>query len=58
MGKYSKFLSKIIDSSEMACSLRFEDFKGCPYDTFTSEGIAALSLASSFLALLSLIVSA
>ena len=57
MGERTRHFSKMLDSSEMFCSLRFEDVKGCPYNTFTPRGIAVLSLASSIMALVSLIVA-
>ena len=58
MGERETCFSKVIDSSEMACSLRFEDVRGCPYGIFTSEGIAILSIASSLLAVISLFAAA
>ena len=58
MGERTTGFAKIIDSSEMACSLRFEDVRGCPYNTFTPRGIAALSLTSSILAIVSLLMGA
>ena len=45
----------IINSSEMLCSLRFESMGGCPYNMFTPLGAAALSGASVFCALISLL---
>ena len=58
MGNLATGFSKLIDSSEMACSLKFEDVKGCPYNSFTPKGIAALSFACSFFAIVSLFVAA
>lgn len=46
----------VLDSSEMACSLRFESMGGCPYNLFTTRGIAALSAGASFIGVLSLIL--
>ena len=54
MGEQTRSLSKLFDSSEMFCSLKYEDVKGCPYNTFTPRGIAALSVASSILAIIAL----
>lgn len=44
----------VLDSSEMYCSLKYEDFHGCPYGVFTRKGIAALSSASACVAVLSI----
>ena len=49
---------QILESSEMYCSLKLEDFRGCPYRIFTTRGIAFLSGASSVLAVLSIVVAA
>lgn len=57
MGEHKTFFAKAIDASEMACSLIYEDVKGCPYHAFTPRSIAALSISSSILALLSLFVA-
>ena len=46
---------KLFRSSEMLCSLAFEDVRGCPYNVFTSQGIAAMSAASTALAVISLV---
>ena len=48
----------ILESSEMYCSLRYEDYKGVPYHMFTRGGIAVLSGAGSLLAILSIVVGA
>ena len=48
----------VLESSEMYCSLRYEDYKGVPYHMFTRGGIAALSGAGSLLAILSIVVGA
>ena len=47
----------ILAASEMYCSLKFEDFRGCAYHLFTRRGIAALSAAVGAIAILSLAVS-
>ncbi|HAM16580.1 MAG TPA: hypothetical protein DCP91_12140 [Eggerthellaceae bacterium] len=44
----------VLDSSEMYCSLKTEDFRGCAYQAFTSRGIAALASAISVVAALSI----
>ena len=51
-------LSDILASSEMYCSLRFEDMHGCPYDVFTRAGIASLSAGAGIIAVVSLILGA
>ena len=56
MGDRAKNFMNLIDSSEMLCSLRYEDIGGCPYNTFTPRSIAVLSTLSSVMALVSLIV--
>ena len=56
MSKRTWNFSKLLDSSEMFCSLKYEDVKGCPYNAFTPRGIAALSITSSFLAIISLFI--
>ena len=48
----------ILDSSEMACSLRFESVRGCPYGAFTQRGVAALSSACTALAAVALVLGA
>ena len=52
--KVKAFFRNALDSSEMYCSLKFEDFRGCPYGIFTQRGIAVLSAASSCIAVLSI----
>ena len=56
MGERAKNFMNLVNSSEMACSLRYEDINGCPYNSFTPRSIAALSVSSSVMALVSLIV--
>ena len=55
MGERAIFFKDLLLASEMYCSLRYEDMGGCPYDTFTPRGIAALSSAIGFLSLISLL---
>ena len=49
---------EILESSEMYCSLRYEDYRGCRYGVFTKNGIAVLSLALSVVAVVSLVLGA
>ena len=58
MGKCRKFFTNMVESSEMACSLLYEDIGGCPYNTFTPSGIAALSSLCTVFAVISLIIGA
>ena len=58
MGERTTRLSEILSASEMYCSLKFEDVRGCPYGIFTSKGIAILSITSSLLAVISLFAAA
>ena len=58
MGTFAAFFTKFFDTSEMLCSLKFESFKGCPYNAFTPCGIAVLTSASSVMAITALIVAA
>ena len=51
-------ISNLLASSEMYCSLKFEDFRGCGYGIFTQRGIAALSTGAAALAIISLITGA
>ena len=55
--KQFESLSAILNSSEMYCSLRYEDFRGCPYNMFDSFGIGMLAVSCSLLAALSLLVT-
>ena len=48
----------ILAASEMYCSLRFEDFMGCPYRIFSRKGIAVLSSSVAVLAIVSIVVGA
>ena len=48
----------ILEASEMYCSLRFEDYRGCQYGIFTKKGVAVLSLALSMVAVVSVILGA
>lgn len=57
MGERKEFIARIADSSEMICSLKYEDVRGIPYNAFTREGIAALTAASSFFAILSILIA-
>lgn len=47
---------RLLDSSEMMCSLRFESMLGCPYNLFTRPGIAALSTGAVVIGIISLIL--
>ena len=51
-------ISNLLASSEMYCSLKLEDFRGCRYGIFTRQGIAALSTGTAVLAIISLVVGA
>ena len=44
----------ILERSEMYCSLKLEDFRGCPYHLFTKHGIAMLSAATTAVAVASI----
>lgn len=48
----------VLEASEMYCSLRFEDFRGCAYGIFNRKGICALTLATSAMAVASLVFGA
>ena len=52
------FARRVLDSSEMYCSLRYESMRGCPYNLFTEESIAALSLGGALIGIVSLILGA
>lgn len=56
MGERANKFMNLVHSSEMMCSLLYEDVRGCPYNSFTPGNIAVLSLASSFLAVASLVI--
>lgn len=47
-------LKRILESSEMFCSLRSESMMGCPYNLFSKQGIAALSTGAAVIAAISL----
>ncbi|MBQ9041941.1 MAG: hypothetical protein IJ111_03920 [Eggerthellaceae bacterium] len=49
---------RILESSEMYCSLKLESMLGCPYNLFTKQGIAILSACSGAIAIVSLILGA
>ena len=49
------YFTNVIRSSEMLCSLMFEDARGCPYNSFTPRSIAALSCSTAFIAVVSLL---
>lgn len=54
----TRFRSRVLDASEMCCSLRYEDMGGCPYHVFTSWQIAAFSACSSAIAAIALLLGA
>ena len=54
----SGFVRKVLDSSEMYCSLRYESMKGCPYNVFSERAIAALSLGGALIGIVSLLLGA
>ena len=56
MGERAKNFLNLVDSSEMACSLRHESIGGCPYNAFDHRAIAVLASASAALALVSLAI--
>ena len=56
MGECENFFMSMIQASEMLCSLRFEDMRGCPYHSFTPRSIAMLSLTSTLMAAAALLV--
>ena len=47
---------RLVDSSEMICSLRYESMLGCPYHLFTRSGVVALSAGSAIIGIISLIL--
>ncbi len=49
---------RMLDSSEMYCSLRFESMRGVPYHLFTNKGIAVLSTGAAVMGVVSLILGA
>ena len=51
-------LRDILESSEMYCSLKLESFTGCPYALFSKGSIAALSVGSAAIAIVSLLFGA
>ena len=53
-----KIFASILFSSEMYCSLKFEDAKGCPYNAFDNRTIAVLASASIVLGIASLALGA
>lgn len=55
MGESAKFFRNLIDSSEMICSLKYEDMRGCPYEAFGRHEIIAFSTICVVLAALALI---
>ena len=56
--KPSGRVQRILESSEMYCSLKLESMGGCPYNLFTKRGIATLSAGASAIAIVSLILGA
>lgn len=50
--------SRMLESSEMYCSLRLESMKGCPYHLFSPSSIAVLSVGASLIGIVSLILGA
>lgn len=56
MGERTKFFKGLVDSSEMICSLKYEDMRGCPYGSFTRHDIVEFSLTCSALAIVSLLI--
>ena len=48
-------LKRVLESSEMFCSLKFEDIGGCAYGMFTRAGVRALTVSCSVVAVASLI---
>lgn len=52
----SRTIWSVLESSEMYCSLKYEDFRGCAYGVFTRKGIAAFSAFSGCVATLSLVL--
>ena len=48
----------ILEGSEMFCSLKYEDFRGCAYGLFSRRNIAVLSSATSVIAVVSVIAGA
>lgn len=55
---HEKHLKKILDSSEMYCSLITEDFKGCSYNLFSRQNIQLLAVAGTAIAVISLVFGA
>ena len=56
MGARTNFFTNLIYSSEMACSLMFEDARGCRYNVFTKPYIALLSSSCTALAIAALLI--
>ena len=49
-------LYSVFASSEMLCSLLFEDVRGCPYHLFSRQTIAAASVAAAVFAIACIVI--
>ena len=56
MGERAKFLQRLLNSSEMYCSLKYESASGCSYGVFKPRDVAMLALVCMLCAALSLVV--
>ena len=57
MSGATAFFTKMLESSEMYCSLKYEDARGCPYNLFSPCDIATLWTVSALLSLVSLLMT-
>ena len=57
MGNCKKLFVRLLESSEMYCSLRYEDVRGCPYHLFDARSIAMLATSCTACAIVSLIAA-
>ena len=48
----------ILETSEMYCSLKFEDARGFQYNRFNAKGIAFLSSATALIAIVAIVAGA
>ena len=53
----AKRIQRVLESSEMYCSLRLESMSGCPYNLFSRESIVALAAGSSLVGIIALVLS-
>lgn len=53
---FTGYIRRILESSEMYCSLKLESFLGCPYRVLSPQNVTCIAVGSTIIGMISLIL--